>query len=763
MKEISLKRFVLINLVVLLVLLLSSGYVTADEHTTDDDHEHFHQSPDEVEAPLSGSERDLMLMTAAQEFDVPVALLQAIGEAESGWVMRTGRPTPSGAWGVMGLKDTPNSQSLYEAANILDVDVHQVELDPLTNIRGAAAVLRMYAGDDVSSDNLLDWVQAVKYYSGLPNPTLHDGYAWQIYSALNISLPEPRSSRAVSGTADCIGYAGVDDFAPAHESNYDLEAERTPIDRVVIHIGEGTYWGGLGWFQNPSADVSAHYFVSLDGRVGQSVCEQDVAWHAGLWSFNQRSIGIEHEGWSNQTYFTDTVYRQTADLVRDITLRYQIPRDREHIVGHYQVKPPHRANCPGNTWNWDYFMALVGGNDHLLNVEGRLTYNAPFYGNLDTKNVEQVWLLDTRTYDGAMLFDMDRLDNNLSYQLFVKDEYGNVLASTKSSGTGQAYLRFTEPINGLMRVFIVPDEGRRGRYHLQVTRGDAFPVVMPETWQDSHTGNTRFDFSTADTPHYLIIESLTYGLEASWKLNPQGQDNIATGTTQNGYAIIPVNTAGDYRVRVTDPTIEGTYRIGLFSGTLDTSTQPLTVNGGFEMLDASGKFPSDWQAINLSKDKVKCNTGDKVFSYADDCSVKFKAGADENSKLKQKYKIDEGYTFGAGDTLTLSAMVRGVNVSAGAKLKVKVKYQDKNLPKTKLILTLPQGTFDYREFGDVIKIEHAPRLALVQIHNRMASGRFFVDDVALLWTKTGGSSVQTRTETTRSELTLPDAPDGFRK
>jgi hypothetical protein len=47
------------------------------------------------------------------------------------------------------------------------------------------------------------------------------------------------------------------------------------------------------------------------------VSEKDIASHAGNWSYNQSSIGIKHEGYSNNpAWFTDTMFRSSGSLLR---------------------------------------------------------------------------------------------------------------------------------------------------------------------------------------------------------------------------------------------------------------------------------------------------------------------------------------------------------------------------------------------------------------------------------------------------------------
>lgn len=149
-----------------------------------------------------------------------------------------------------------------------------------------------------------------------------------------------------------------------------------PIDTVVIHDIEGTAEGCVRWFQNPAARVSAHYVVDAEtGRVWQQVMERDIGWHAGNRDVNARSIGIEHEGYAYRPgFFTPTLYEASARLVRSITTRHNIPRDRTRIIAHAEVPslrdPTRRGGSSGHTdpgpyWDWDYYMALVRNDARL--------------------------------------------------------------------------------------------------------------------------------------------------------------------------------------------------------------------------------------------------------------------------------------------------------------------------------------------------------------------------------------------------------------
>ena len=146
---------------------------------------------------------------------------------------------------------------------------------------------------------------------------------------------------------------------PAHSSNYTAANRRAPqIDKIVIHVTQGSWSSAINWFQNPSSDVSAHYVIrSRDGEIAQCVSDINIAWHAGNWPVNRISIGIEHEGFMNDPkWFTPEMYRSSAKLVVYLCRRYRIPIDRKHIVGHNQVAS---TPCPGRWWWWDYYMRRV--------------------------------------------------------------------------------------------------------------------------------------------------------------------------------------------------------------------------------------------------------------------------------------------------------------------------------------------------------------------------------------------------------------------
>ncbi|WP_345006556.1 peptidoglycan recognition family protein, partial [Streptosporangium album] len=204
------------------------------------------------------------------------------------------------------------------------------------------------------------WYSAVARYGNASSPEVARLYADTVYDLLAKGVKAATPSGAVTVAPQAVtpdrgayakaadlnapSLAAAVDYPAAHwvaasSSNYTVSNRPTSnaIDRIVIHVTQGSYAGTISWFQNPAAQVSAHYVVrSSDGDITQMVREKDRAWHARDW--NSRSVGIEHEGYvDNASWFTDAMYRASAALTRNIADRYGIPKDRAHIVGHVEV------------------------------------------------------------------------------------------------------------------------------------------------------------------------------------------------------------------------------------------------------------------------------------------------------------------------------------------------------------------------------------------------------------------------------------------
>jgi N-acetyl-anhydromuramyl-L-alanine amidase AmpD len=153
-------------------------------------------------------------------------------------------------------------------------------------------------------------------------------------------------------------------WRPAYSGNYsNYNRERSyNINKLVVHVVQGSVSSAVNWFQDSRANVSAHYVVGDKGGVVQCVRHEDVAWHAGNWSYNTHSIGIEHGGYAdNRATWTDRKYRASARLAAYCCRRHKIPVDRDHIVGHRKV-PGSTHYCPGRDFDYARYLRLIRQN-----------------------------------------------------------------------------------------------------------------------------------------------------------------------------------------------------------------------------------------------------------------------------------------------------------------------------------------------------------------------------------------------------------------
>lgn len=113
------------------------------------------------------------------------------------------------------------------------------------------------------------------------------------------------------------------------------------VDTIVIH-----HWGDDGQsfekvceFFASGPGTSAHFVVEA-GRCAQLVEIKDIAWHAGNWAANQRSIGIECRPEMSPEDF-ETVAQVIADLETYYGRSF-------YINGHLDY---FNTECPGRWYN----------------------------------------------------------------------------------------------------------------------------------------------------------------------------------------------------------------------------------------------------------------------------------------------------------------------------------------------------------------------------------------------------------------------------
>ncbi len=341
---------------------------------------------------LSGIDADFT--DAADEFDVPAQLLQAVGYTETQWQMVEGLSEFEGqepAFGVMALR----GERLALGAKLAGEDIETVKTDRRANIRAGAALLSVDA-DRLGFDrsDLAAWAPAVAIFSGIPDelPEIQANYVHNdVYAAMrNGAVVKDFAGEPIARLEPTEG--ALADFALApnptaspgpdyagsvwHPSpNYSSRPGGATVKMIVIHSCEGAYSGCWGWLVNQASGVSANYVVKEDGNeISQLVKEANKAWHVGATyqcsnnsskecglngqSTNNFSVGIEHAGFAKTTAWSANLIDKSAKLVCDITKGHNIPRDKYHIVAHGQLQPYNRID-PGPNWPWATYLSKV--------------------------------------------------------------------------------------------------------------------------------------------------------------------------------------------------------------------------------------------------------------------------------------------------------------------------------------------------------------------------------------------------------------------
>ncbi len=191
-----------------------------------------------------------------------------------------------------------------------------------------------------------------------------------------------------------------DDGNPTY-GNHDKarRPESASIDYIVVHDTEGSWDTVMDLIQDPTY-VSWNYSLrSSDGHIAQHVRAKDAAWHAGNWYVNAKSLGLEHEGFLAEpdAWYTEAMYRSSARLVRYLAGKYDIPLDRQHILGHDNVPGVTTANIPGMHtdpgpyFDWRHYFDLLGkpfgqgssAKSRLLTIRPDYDKNRPTYTKCD--------------------------------------------------------------------------------------------------------------------------------------------------------------------------------------------------------------------------------------------------------------------------------------------------------------------------------------------------------------------------------------------
>ncbi|MFD0305703.1 N-acetylmuramoyl-L-alanine amidase [Streptomyces sp. NPDC127119] len=295
-------------------------------------------------------------------------------------------------------------KTLAKAAELSGIPAERLRSDAAANVAGGAALLaaaQKQLGGPLT-DDAADWYGAVARYSGADDTATAATYADDVFDVIRrgeerttdagqrITLAaQPRLRPATAqlkaaglrapaaGTTECPSTvscewipAPYEEFGDGDYGNHDLGDRPTSqsIKYIVVHDTEGAWDGVLNLVQDPTYVSWQYTLRSTDGHIAQHVKAKDVAWHAGNWYINAKSIGLEHEGFltAPDTWYTEAMYRSSARLVTYLAKKYGIPLDRQHILGHDTVPGTTTATIPGMHtdpgpyWDWQHYFALLG-------------------------------------------------------------------------------------------------------------------------------------------------------------------------------------------------------------------------------------------------------------------------------------------------------------------------------------------------------------------------------------------------------------------
>jgi LysM repeat protein len=158
-------------------------------------------------------------------------------------------------------------------------------------------------------------------------------------------IPSPPTRPGEPPTKPSIQWVG--------SPNFNRRRQPDDITAVVIHAtANSTLQGVIDWFNNPSAQVSAHYTIDKDGKVVQHVKDTDRAWHAGrsVWkgrnSVNDYGLGIELVNLNDgRDPYPEAQHQANVALCAWLCHQYNISVDE--IMGHVDIAlPPGRKSDP---------------------------------------------------------------------------------------------------------------------------------------------------------------------------------------------------------------------------------------------------------------------------------------------------------------------------------------------------------------------------------------------------------------------------------
>lgn len=268
------------------------------------------------------------------------------------------------------------------------------------------------------------------------------------------------------------------------------------IDTLVIH-----YTGNNGdtaenngnYFKNNVVETSAHYFVD-DTTVVRSVADKNIAWHAGDWDINCRSIGIEIAGSTKEC--TGRTLENVIALTKELMKKYNISKER--VIRHYDANG---KLCPA-------FWCGSQQKDRLFREQ--------FWNKLDEKAEKNKELKKP----------------TLTYRVYADNKwYDEIKGLSNIAGRKK---------QAISAVAVKVSKGNI-KYRVHLLNGDWLPWVDGYNINDSHNGYAGIKGKVIDAVQ--VEFSGVSDFKATYRVRKQGekkfldwQYNGEKDTKQDGYA-----------------------------------------------------------------------------------------------------------------------------------------------------------------------------------------------------------------------------------
>jgi N-acetylmuramoyl-L-alanine amidase len=175
---------------------------------------------------------------------------------------------------------------------------------------------------------------------------------------------------------------------PLADSGDNFDAERQPIDTVVIHHTKSKPGMALerlnaiqllriygDYFANPTSLQERHlkgqpvwsghfyksrqvfwcyhWLIREDGKRERILEDRYIGWHAGNWDVNTRSVGVCIDDDLSEKEPSERVIQSIAETIRE----YYPAVGASKIVGHCEVN--HKTKCPGHLFLESWKQKLI--------------------------------------------------------------------------------------------------------------------------------------------------------------------------------------------------------------------------------------------------------------------------------------------------------------------------------------------------------------------------------------------------------------------